>query len=92
MLYAVYINRVIEVVDMLNILDSIFRFVLGILFLSFCLIFTAGGGVLEVLRTVISPPPLLAFALIGSVFIVYAVWRFSKYQKAYFEKYPERRK
>ena len=81
-----------EMVDMLDVLDSIFRFVLCILLLIFCLIFAAVGGVLEVLRTVISTLPLLAFALIGSVFIVYAGWRLSKYQKAYFEKYPARRK
>ena len=59
---------------MLDVLDSIFRFVLCILLLIFCLIFAAVGGVLEMLRIVISTPPLLAFALIGSVFIVYAGW------------------
>ena len=77
---------------MFDALDSIFRFVVGILFLIFCLVLTAISGALEILKTVISTPPLLAFALIGSVFIVYAGWRFSKYQKAYFEKHPERRK
>ena len=34
---------------MLDVLDSIFRFVLCILLLIFCLIFAAVGGVLEVL-------------------------------------------
>ena len=92
MWYAVYINRVMEVVVMFDALDSIFRFVVGILFLIFCLVLAAISGVLEVLKTVISTPPLLVFTLIGSTLIVYAAWRFSKYQKAYFEKDPDRRK
>lgn len=92
MWYAVYINRVMEVVVMFDALDSIFRFVVGILFLIFCLVLAAISGALEVLKTVISTPPLLVFTLIGSTLIVYAAWRFSKYQKAYFEKHPDRRK
>lgn len=76
---------------MFDALDSIFRFVVGILFLIFCLVLAAISGALEVLKTVISTPPLLVFTLIGSTLIVYAAWRFSKYQKAYFEKHPDRR-
>ena len=77
---------------MFDVLDSIFRFVVGILFLIFCLVLTAISGALEILKTVISTPPLLVFTLLGSAFITYAAWRFSKYQKAYFEKHPERGK
>ena len=77
---------------MFDALDSIFRFVVGILFLIFCLVLAAISGALEVLKTVISTTPLLVFTLIGSTFIVYAAWRFNKYQKAYFEKHPDRRK
>lgn len=91
MWYAVYINRVMGVVVMFDALDSIFRFVVGILFLIFCLVLAAISGALEVLKTVISTPPLLVFTLIGSTLIVYAAWRFSKYQKTYFEKHPDRR-
>ena len=92
MWYAVYSNRVMEVFVMFDALDSIFRFVVGILFLIFCLVLTAISGALEILKTVISTPPLLVFTLLGSAFIAYAAWRFSKYQKAYFEKHPERGK
>lgn len=77
---------------MFDALDSIFRFVVGILFLIFCLILAAISGALEVLKTVMATPPLFVFTLIGSTLIVYAAWRFSKYQKAYFEKHPDRRK
>ena len=46
MWYAVYSNRVMEVFVMFDALDSIFRFVVGILFLIFCLVLTAISGAL----------------------------------------------
>ena len=77
---------------MFDALDSIFRFVVGILFLIFCLVLPAISVSLTILRSFISTPPLLVFPLLGSAFIAYAAWRFSYYQKAYFEKHPELRK
>lgn len=76
---------------MFDALNSFFRWILMTLFLLFCLAFALVTGALDVLRTVLATPPLLAFILLGSVGVVFAVWQYSKYQKAYFEKHLERK-
>jgi hypothetical protein len=59
--------------------------------LLFCLVFALAIGAYEIFGMVLSSPPLLAFVLLGSVGVVFAVRQYSKYQKAYFEKHPERK-
>lgn len=76
---------------MFDTLNSFFRWILMTLFLIFCLVFALVTGVSDVLKTVLSEPLLLAFVLLGSVGVVLAVHQYSKYQKAYFEKHPERK-
>lgn len=76
---------------MFDALNSFFRWILMALFLIFCLVFALVTGVSDVLKTVLSEPLLLAFVLLGSVGVVLAVRQYSKYQKAYFERHPERK-
>ncbi|WP_315443337.1 hypothetical protein [uncultured Selenomonas sp.] len=76
---------------MFDALNSFFRWILMTLFLIFCLVFALVTGVSDVLKTVLSEPLLLAFVLLGSVGVVLAVHQYSKYQKAYFERHPERK-
>lgn len=76
---------------MFDALDSFFRWILMTMLLLFCLVFALAIGAYEILGMVLSSPPLLAFVLLGSVGVVFAVRQYSKYQKAYFEKHPERK-
>lgn len=76
---------------MFDVLESFFRWIFMTMFLLFCLVFALATGASEILGTVLSAPPLLAFVLLGSIGVLFAVRQYSKYQKAYFEKHPERR-
>jgi hypothetical protein len=46
----------------------------------------------EMLFTVLTTPPLLAFVIAGSAVIVFLVLKFAKYQKSYFARHPELRR
>lgn len=76
---------------MFHILDSFFYWILTTLFLLLCLVFALFRSALNVLETLLSTPPLLAFILLGTIGIVVAAQQYSKYQKVYFEKHSKRK-